>query len=100
MLIQGVLTLSLVKLSIKLKLKQEKLILKPQDLSMPSQSEAIDSVVGCFLDQCMKWSLCSWFHLKISYSPSDHLLKMDEDVLEVGGTCTKLTIQDSFLWQG
>ena len=44
MLIQGVLTLSLVKLSIKLKLKQEKLILKPQDLSMLSQSEVSASL--------------------------------------------------------
>jgi len=51
MLIWRVLTLSLVKLSIKLKLKRVELILKPQDLCMPSQSEVSASVVGWFLDQ-------------------------------------------------
>jgi len=44
MLIWRVLTLSLVKLSIKLKLKRVELILKPQDLSMLSQSEVSASL--------------------------------------------------------
>ena len=40
----------------------------------------------------MRRCLCGWFLLKTSYSPSDHLLNMDEDILEVGvrNDCLKL----------
>ena len=49
----------------------------------------------------MRRCLCGWFLLKTSYSPSDHLLNMDEDILEVGvrNDCLKLVTSGRVLFK-